>query len=227
MRCRLLLVALLSLALVAPAGAPALGASGDAGSAVAAAKKKAKKKRCKTKKVHGKRKKVCKKKGAKVKPKPKPPVPNPPLPNPPLPNPPLPNPPVPNPPVPNPPVDIEQYRADDVGRQAIAQGAFLERSTGGAFPVYTRIFLYADGRLRISTVEWNVVMGEKCTDTVDGAWSFDKAYKPPEGGLLIVLNLQSPTINGPQVFWAVSDTVVKVGKDLVDYSINPNMADSC
>ncbi len=241
MRCRLLVVVLLSLGLVAPGTVPASGpAGGDAAATVSAKnkKKKAKRKACKAgqvrkvKKVNGKRKKVCVKKRRRanddptdpkkiedvVDPKPTP-----------IPSPtPAPTPvPTPTPPPPPPPVDLEQYRADDLGRQAVAQGVFLERSTGGAFPQYTRIFMHPGGRLKISVVDWNVVMGEKCAGTTEGTWSFNRAYKPPEGGLLIILNIKTQTVDGTESFWAVSDSVVKVGKDMTEYSINNQMLNSC
>jgi hypothetical protein len=236
MRCRLLVVVLLSLGLVAPGTVPASGpAGGDAAATVSAKnkKKKAKRKACKAgqvrkvKKVNGKRKKVCvKKKGSAkddvVDPKPTPsptPIPSPtPVPTP------APTPvPTPTPP----PVDPEQFRADELGRQAMAQGAFLEHSTGGAFPQYTRIYLQPDGRLKIAVVDWNIVGGETCAGTTTGTWSFNRAYKPPEGGLLIILNIKTQTVDGTESFWAVSDSVVKVGKDMTEYSINNQMLNSC
>lgn len=228
-----LVVALVCGALLLPAAAPGAGApaGAPAADATAAAKKKKAKKKCKkvVKKVNGKRRKVCKKKKARSRPKAESDAPKAPQP---VPAPPTPAPPAPVAPAPvqqpAAPVDPEQYRADDVGRQLIAnRDILLEHATSGAVMDYTRIYMRRDGSFKLAKSSWNMMTGETCGPVTHGTWGFNRAYKPPEGGVLLVLDITTNGTPSSDVFWVVSDTTVKVGRDFVPYSINDELGEPC
>ena len=234
--CRLLVVALLSVALAVPATAAAWPAGDGAIATLSAAKKK---KKCKVKRVNGKRKKVCKKKaGTRRTARPGGPTPQttgggvtpPPSPAPAPPPPPAPPAPAPDPTPPPPaPVDPEQYRADDLGRQVMSSGnIYLERFSGSGFAAeYKRIYLRQGGALKVAVSDYNIEMGEKCRSVTQGTWAFNRAYKPPEGGLLVVLDITTNGDTGTDVFWFFNDMTVRVGKDQEQYQINDNMGEPC
>lgn len=214
-----LIVGIMALALMVPSVGDAM--------TVPAAKPPPKKTKlvCKKKKVKGKTKKVCvRKKVTAKRPAAKKPAPAP-----------APGP-APGPaPAPAPPPAAakgESTRDDEAGRQLVAQDLLLEKFEGGNVSyTYYRVFLYANGQMTYSVVDYNSQSGEICRGDASyrGPWSFKEGYriKTADGrtGRAVVIT----TPKGDEVLAAIDgdQKYVYVGKNEVQFERNPNMRDSC
>ena len=109
-----------------------------------------------------------------------------------------------------------------------SQNIYLERASGSGFSMeYKRIYLRQGGAFKVAVSDYNVEMGEKCRSVTEGTWAFNRAYKPPEGGLLVVLDITYGGTTGTDAFWFFPDRTVRVGKDQEQYQINDDIGEPC
>jgi hypothetical protein len=125
-------------------------------------------------------------------------------------------------------------RNDDAVKARLANGAFLERTTGGSVTLsYDRVFLYPNGTFRFEHADWNQVSGEICDSSKrqEGTWSFNSGYTftAQGGGGIAVVNITANGQSGTEILtqYNQDQSHVYVGRNEVKYDVNPNMADNC
>ena len=141
---------------------------------------------------------------------------------------------------PNPtPDQLQRTRDDSAGLaslQSMGGALMLERAEFGASgqtATYYRIWIFADGRMQIYTIDWNSVSGEICNKVVRGTWTLKEGGRishPTAGtGTYVVLtqSFNGQTGEDLLVFSDTDPTPVWVGPNLVRFEKNPNMFDNC
>lgn len=136
------------------------------------------------------------------------------------------------PPSPPPAAKGETTRDDEAGRSLVAQDLLIERFEGGNVShTYYRLFLYANGQVTYSIVDWNSQSGEICRSegSYRGTWSFKEGYRvrTADGrtGRAVVIT----TPKGDEVLAALDgdERYVYVGRNETQFERNPNMRNSC
>jgi hypothetical protein len=126
-----------------------------------------------------------------------------------------------------------QFTQDDAGaRQALANGLMLERSEWGSVTAtYYRLFFYPDGVFKAYQIHYNPVSGEICESKSVGTWSVNSGYHfdAQGGGIAAIVNINAGSSNGTEIlgFANADPSHVYVGRNEVQFDINPEMRDTC
>ena len=135
----------------------------------------------------------------------------------------------PPPEVPQPPG--VQFTQDDAGaRQALGNGLMLSDPSGAASPRPTTACSSIPTAFKAYQIHYNPVSGEVCKSKSVGTWSVNSGYRFDEGGgIAAIVNINAGSSNGTEIlgFANADPGHVYVGRNEVQFDINPEMRDTC